>query len=133
MYELLIGFISGIVSGMGMGGGTILILLLSICMNLDQHIAQATNLVFFIPTAISAIIIGIKNKNVQWKIAIPIVAAGVIGAAISSNISSHMDVSLLRKLFGSFLLIIATYEIYSWYKVYIKEKNRHTNNKNKIR
>lgn len=132
MYELLIGFISGIVSGMGMGGGTILILLLSIFMNLDQHIAQATNLVFFIPTAISAIIIGIKNKNVQWKVAIPIVVAGVIGAAISSNISSHMDVNLLRKLFGAFLLIIASYEIYSWYKVYIKEKNRHTNNKNKI-
>ena len=82
MYELIIGFISGIVSGMGMGGGTILILLLSIFMNLDQHQAQAINLVFFIPTAISAIIIGIKNKNIQWKLAIPIVIAGIIGAAL---------------------------------------------------
>ena len=50
---------------MGMGGGTILILLLSLFMGVDQHIAQATNLVFFIPTAIGAIVIGIKNKNVH--------------------------------------------------------------------
>lgn len=127
---VIIGFISGIVSGMGMGGGTILILLLSIFMNLDQHEAQAINLVFFIPTAISAILIGIKNKNIQWKLAIPIVIAGIIGAAISAKISTKMDVGLLRKLFGIFLLIIACYEIYSWYKMYIREKNRHTKNKN---
>ena len=118
---------------MGMGGGTILILLLSIFMNLDQHVAQATNLVFFIPTAISAITIGIKNKNVQWKLAIPIIIAGVIGSAISASISTHMNVQLLRKLFGIFLIIIATYEIYSWYKMYIKERKRHTKHKKKIR
>ena len=111
-----------------MGGGTILILLLSLFMNLDQHIAQATNLVFLIPTAIATIIVGIKNKNILWKQAMPIVISGVIGAAISANISSHMKVGILRKLFGIFLLAIAIYEIYSWYKMYIKEKIRHNNN-----
>ena len=111
-----------------MGGGTILILLLSLFMNLDQHIAQATNLVFFIPTAIAAIIVGIKNKNILWKQAMPIVISGVIGAAISANISSHMEVGILRKLFGIFLLAIAIYEKYSWYKMYIKEKIKNNNN-----
>ena len=115
-----------------MGGGTILILLLSLFMNLDQHIAQATNLVFFIPTAVTAIIVGIKNKNILWKQAIPIIISGMIGAAISANISSHMLVGVLRRLFGAFLLAIAIYEIYSWYKMYIKEKIRH-NNSNKIK
>ena len=116
-----------------MGGGTILILLLSIFMGIDQHIAQATNIVYFIPTAISAVIIGIKNKNVQWKIALPIILAGTIGAVISSNISTHINVEILRKLFGAFLLIIASYEIYSWYKMYIKEKNTHTKIDHKIK
>ena len=50
MLEILIGLISGIVTGIGMGGGTILILLLSVIWNYEQHIAQATNLIFFIPT-----------------------------------------------------------------------------------
>ena len=47
MLEILIGTISGIISGIGMGGGTILILLLSVIWNYEQHIAQATNLIFF--------------------------------------------------------------------------------------
>lgn len=116
-----------------MGGGTILILLLSIFTEVDQHIAQATNLVFFIPTAVSSIIIGLKDKNVQWKLAIPIVLAGIVGAAISSSISTHINVQILRKLFGIFLLVIASYEIVSWYKMYIKEKNSHTKKENKIK
>lgn len=112
-----------------MGGGTILILLLSLILHFDQHVAQATNLLFFIPTAIAAIMIGIKNKNILWKEALPIIFAGVIGATISAMVGSEMNVEVLRKLFGGFLLTIAIYEIYSWYKMYIKQKIRHNNNK----
>ena len=67
MIESLIGLVSGIVTGTGMGGGTILILLLSIFLGLNQHTAQATNLVFFIPTAVTSVFIGIKNKNINIK------------------------------------------------------------------
>ena len=49
MIETIIGLISGIVSGTGMGGGTILIFLLSFLLGVEQHVAQATNLIFFIP------------------------------------------------------------------------------------
>ena len=70
MAQVLIGIFSGIFSGIGMGGGTILIFLLTMFLNIEQHIAQATNLIYFIPTAISAIIINYKNKNVDIKLAI---------------------------------------------------------------
>ncbi len=112
-----------------MGGGTILILLLSIFMNLDQHVAQATNLIFFIPTAITSVIIGIKNKNINVKEAWVIVVSGIVGAIISANISSNLNVKILRKMFGAFLLIIAIYEIYSWFNMYIKNKKGHTKTK----
>ena len=124
MLEVLIGFISGIISGTGMGGGTILILLLSIIMGLDQHVSQATNLVFIVPTAIAAIFISLRKKNIDVKLGITIVIVGVVGATIGAIISSKMNVNLLRKIFGVFLLIIAIYEIYSWYKMYIKKKNK---------
>ena len=68
MIEILIGMISGIVSGTGMGGGTILIFLLTFMMGIEQHVAQATNLIFFIPTSIVAIIINIKNITPQKSI-----------------------------------------------------------------
>ena len=60
MRAIIIGLVSGIVSGTGMGGGTILIFLLTNICGLEQHIAQATNLIFFIPTSIAAIIVNIK-------------------------------------------------------------------------
>ena len=63
MIQILIGVVAGIFSGIGMGGGTILIFLLTIFAKMEQHIAQATNLIYFIPTAISAIIVNYKNKN----------------------------------------------------------------------
>ena len=112
-----------------MGGGTILILLLSIFMNLDQHVAQATNLMFFIPTAITSEIIGLKNKNINVNDAWLIVVSGIVGAIISANIGSNLNVNLLRKMFGIFLLIIAIYEIYSCLNMHIKNKKGY----NKIR
>ncbi len=116
MIEVLIGIVSGIVSGTGMGGGTILIFLLTFLMGIEQHIAQATNLIFFIPTSIVAIIVNLKNKNIYLKSAIIISVFGIVGAIIGANISINIDVSILKKSFGIFLAIIAIHEIYSIYK-----------------
>jgi len=85
MWEIITGIISGTISGTGMGGGTILILVLSIFLGVEQHTAQATNLVFFIPTSISAIIVSIKSKLIEWKIGITIAIAGIVGAIIRSK------------------------------------------------
>lgn len=126
MKEIIIGFLAGIVSGLGMGGGTILILFLTLFANVEQHIAQASNVTFFIPTAIAAIIIFIKNKKIKFKVALPICLFGIIGAILGAIISSNMEVSMLRKVFSIFLILVAIYELYSFYKRYIKEKNRDT-------
>ena len=127
MTEVLIGIISGIVSGTGMGGGTILIFLLSFIMGIEQHTAQATNLIFFIPTSIVAIIVNFKNKNIDTKQAIIISIFGVLGAIIGANIAIYMDVKLLKKGFGIFLIFVTINEIYSIIKLYKKDKK--TNNK----
>ena len=118
MIEILIGVVSGIVSGTGMGGGTILIFLLTFFMGVEQHIAQATNLIFFIPTSIVAIIVNLKNKNIDLKLATIISICGVIGAIIGANIAINIDVGLLKKIFGIFLALVAINEIYSIIKLY---------------
>lgn len=122
MLQILIGLVSGIISGTGMGGGTILIFLLSVVMGIDQHVAQATNLIFFIPTSLVAIIVNIKNKNIDLKLAILISIFGILGAIIGANISINTDVQSLKKYFGIFLLIIAFHEIYTIAKEYKKTK-----------
>ena len=118
MGEILIVIVSGIVSGAGMGGGTILIFLLSFVMGVEQHIAQATNLIFFIPTSIVAIIVNLKNKNIDLKLATIISICGILGAIIGANIAINIDVGLLKRFFGIFLAVVAINEIYSIIKLY---------------
>lgn len=123
MVVIVFGLIAGIVTGLGMGGGSILILLLSAFLGLDQHIAQATNLVFFIPTSIVAIYTNLKYKNVDLKLASIISIFGVLGAMIGAMIASNINSSLLKKVFAVFLLIMASYEIYRLFREYkIKRK-----------
>ena len=121
---ILFGIIAGIVTGLGMGGGTVLILLLSFFMNLEQHIAQATNLVFFIPTALAAIIINIKQKNVDKKVAMQVSIFGIIGAVVGAIVSEQMSSENLKKYFATFILIIALHEIYVQYREYNRTKKK---------
>ena len=126
MKEVLIGTISGIFSGIGMGGGTILIFLLNSFAGLQQHIAQATNLIYFVPTAISAIIVNYRDKNIDTKLATNVSICGIIGAVIGAMISINMDVQKLRKAFGIFLAIITIHEIYTLFREYKIQKKRNT-------
>ena len=134
MTKVLVGIVSGIVSGTGMGGGTILIFLLTFLCNVEQHIAQATNLIFFIPTSIIATIINVKNKNIDLKLGILISVFGILGAILGANLAIHTDVQKLRKYFGIFLIIIAIHEIYSYIKnLYFFNVNKNDKNvKNKV-
>ena len=129
MREILIGAISGVFSGIGMGGGTILIFLLNTFVGLEQHIAQATNLIYFVPTAISAIIVNYRDKNIDTKLVGIISICGIIGAVIGAIISVNLDVEKLRGFFGIFLVIIAIHEIYTLiheYKLRKKRKNKYS-------
>lgn len=132
MLEVITGLISGTVSGTGMGGGTILILILSVFMGIEQHTAQATNLVFFVPTSISAIITTIKERLINWKVGIPVAIAGIAGTILGAKISVNMDVEHLKKYFGFFLIMISIYEIYSLIRTYKKDKKINNKNINKL-
>lgn len=124
MILFLIGFISGIVSGMGIGGGTILIPALFIFMRPEQHILQSVNLLFFIPTAIIALIVHIRNKGINFKVAIPIIIMGFIGAYLGSRLALYLPSTVLKKCFGIFLLLMGLYELIRKSKTKDKVKDK---------
>ena len=108
----LIGFLSGIISGMGIGGGAILIPALSLFFGFEQKLAQNINLIYFIPTAIISIITHSKNGNLEKKGLFKIIIFGLIGAGIGSLIAINLDNKILKKIFGWFLLIMGGLEIF---------------------
>ncbi|NSW91987.1 MAG: sulfite exporter TauE/SafE family protein [Firmicutes bacterium] len=112
MILFFIGLLAGIISGMGIGGGTILIPALVLFIKSEQHVAQSVNLIYFVPTAIIALIIHIKNKKVDFKMALPIIISGIFGAALGSWLAASFSSSALKKLFALFLFIMGIYEMF---------------------
>lgn len=113
MIMFFIGFFSGILGGMGIGGGTILIPGLVLLAGLSQHQAQGINLLFFLPVAATSLIIHIKNKLVDYKTMIFAVMAGIPAAFAGAYLASVTQEGLLRKIFGVFLIAAGLYE---WFK-----------------
>ncbi len=111
MLLVLIGFISGVISGMGIGGGTILIPALVFFAGASQHAAQSVNLAAFFPTALIALWVHTKNKNVKYKIALILFLAGALGAFLGSIFAVSISSHALRKAFGIFLLLMGIYEL----------------------
>lgn len=109
--ELISGLAAGIFTGIGMGGGAILVMILTTFLKINQKLAQASNLIFFIPTSIVAIIFNLKNKNIELKKDASIIVWGVIGSIIGSLISAKLNTLILGKIFGVFLLAMAFYYI----------------------
>ena len=115
--NIITGFFSGIISGMGIGGGAILIPALTLLQNISQQMSQGINLVYFIPTAIISLFVHIKNKRVEIKTAIIIGISGLVGAVGGSMMMVRLSEGLLGKLFGGFLFFIGCYEIYKGIKI----------------
>jgi len=110
---LIIGFLSGIISGMGIGGGAILIPALVIFSKISQHQAQGVNLIVFIPISIVALITHFLNKSICLKLAVPIIISGILGAVIGSSLAVNIPSATLRKMFGVFLFFMGCYELFS--------------------
>ncbi|HHW68074.1 MAG: uncharacterized protein PWP07_522 [Epulopiscium sp.] len=111
MILFVIGLLSGLISGMGIGGGTVLIPALTIFVGMSQHSAQSINLIYFIPTAIAALVIHIRNKRIRKELLWFLIGGGVVGSVIGSFVAISLDAVLLRKLFGVFLFYMGITEI----------------------
>lgn len=101
----LCGLGASVVSAWGVGGGTLLLLVMTLFLGVDQRTAQGVNLLFFLPTAVSALTCHWKNGYLDrpsLKAAIP---PAIAAAALGAWTATAVDVELLRKPFGVYLLL----------------------------
>ena len=106
------GLVCGVISGLGIGGGTLLMVWMTAVMDMEQRMAQGINLLYFLPTAACALIFHIKNRLIRWRVVIPAAIAGCLTAAGAALLATAIDASLLRKLFGGFLILVGLNEIF---------------------
>lgn len=108
----LAGLLGGVLGGMGMGGGTILIPILTMFLNVSQHTAQAINLISFIPTGSVALIFHLKNKLVQKNGLLYIIIPAIIISIIASLVAVNIEGEVLKKIFGGVLLLLSVQQIF---------------------
>lgn len=109
---LLAGLATGILSGFGIGGGTLLLIYMTTFAHIDQDMAQGINLLYFLPTAATALIGHSKNGYLRKDAAWPAILWGLAGTALAAWAATALDVEVLRKCFGGFLLFVGLHELF---------------------
>ena len=101
----------GLLSGLGVGGGSLMILWLTLVQKMDFNAAKYLNLLFFLPPAVISTLAHLFRKKLSIKKIIPAALAGMVSASVFIYLSSTWDVNILRKLFGGLLLLSAWKEL----------------------
>ena len=109
--NVIIGVATGIVSGFGIGGGSLLVLYLTAVTGMSQYMAGGINLLYFIGCAPAALMGHIKNKLVEWRAALWCAVAGIAVAIPTSLLADNFNSDWLRRLFGLMLLYIGIKEL----------------------
>lgn len=109
--SVLIGTLCGVVSGLGIGGGSLLMIWLTAVLAMEQRAAQGINLLYFLPTAVAGLFFHAKNKLVRWDLVLPAAVGGCLTAAGAAWLAQVVEVALLRKGFGAFLIVVGILEL----------------------
>ncbi len=109
---VLAGLATGVLSGFGIGGGTLLLIYMTSFAHLDQNLAQGINLLYFLPTAATALFYHRKNGYLKKEAAWPAILCGLAGTALAAWLATALDVAVLRKCFGVFLLFVGFHELF---------------------
>ena len=108
----LAGAVTGVLSGFGVGGGSLLLIYMTSFAGVPQTLAQGVNLIYFLPAAATALPAHLKNGYVEKRALLPAIAAGLACSALTAWAATALDVDILRRCFGGFLVLIGLRELF---------------------
>lgn len=107
----LAAFFAGLAGSMGLGGGSILILYLTLVLKTDRLVAGGVNLLFFLPVAAVSVIMSLKNKIYSYKEILPIAISGCLFSVLGTLLAFWLKSRVVSVAFGVFLIIMGVREI----------------------
>ena len=112
LIPLFIATVLGFLAGMGVGGGSLLLLWLTQVVMMPQEQARLLNLLFFLPASVISTLFRIKQKVIQPGITLPALICGCTAAVIFTLLSTRLDIELMKKLLGGLLILTGLREIF---------------------
>jgi len=122
VFDFIAGIAIALLAGLGVGGGGLLVIYLTMAKDISQIQAQGINLLFFVIAGASSLIIHIKKRKLEWKNIIVMIIFGSLGAVAGSLIASCTNAAIAKKIFGGFLFISGLIELFSKPEKSKKEK-----------
>lgn len=110
---LMAGLLSGLIGAMGLGGGAVLLIYLTVFANTEQIKAQGINLMFFIPIALLAVVIYAAKGQIEHRVVLPLAAGGAFGAAAGIFLADFIGGRITSVIFGVLLVLLGIKEILS--------------------
>lgn len=112
VWNILAAFFSGAVGAMGLGGGGVLVLYLTLALHMPQLQAQGINLLFFLPCALISIVIQLKRRMIDKSVVLYMAGGGIVGVLIGMVLTQHISTGILSKLFAAFLIVVGLLELF---------------------
>ena len=107
-----VGTVLGFLAGLGIGGGSLLILWLTMVLGMEQTAARGINLLFFLPAAVICACFRCSQGKIPFRKILPAIISGCIAAAVFSYLSTLIDVTVLKKLFCGLLILTGLREVF---------------------
>lgn len=109
---LAVGTVLGFLTGLGIGGGSLLILWLTLVLGFPQETARTLNLLFFLPAALISSCFRLRRGTISVRRILPAIVSGCLAAIVFSRIGLAMDLFWLKKAFGILLVVIGIRELF---------------------
>ncbi len=104
--SVLAGLVCGVLSGYGIGGGSLLLLYMTNLGGLSQRLAQGINLLYFLPASAAALVSHVRHRLIDKRLVLALALPGTLAAALGALCATSVDPTLLRRLFGMFCVIV---------------------------
>ncbi len=111
LWAFAAGAATGVLSGFGVGGGTLLLVYMTLLAGVEQSQAQGINLLYFLPAGLLALPAHRKNGYIERDALLPAIAAGLVCAGLAAWVATAVETALLRRCFGVFLVFVGLWEL----------------------
>lgn len=111
LWAFAAGAATGVLSGFGVGGGTLLLVYMTLLAGVEQSQAQGINLLYFLPAGLLALPAHRKNGYIETKALLPAITVGLVCAGLAAWVATAVDTALLRRCFGVFLVFVGLWEL----------------------
>ena len=100
-------------SGMGVGSGGLFVIWLTLVTDTPQFAAQGLNLLFFLFSSGTSLLVHVKKRNILWGAVLVLSVVGIVGSLLGSFVAGFISATVMRKIFGLMLIVSGSFVLFA--------------------